>query len=83
MLSIYASSLTQRNLSKQRFTSNETIVKFDANLTNLTFCANDFEFFTMYSDSLSGDNNDAKYFDKYVGVPMFKTIGRIGKCCTL
>ena len=36
------------------------------------------------SDSLIGDNNDAKYFHKwYVPVPMFETIDGIGKCCTL
>ena len=32
----------------------------------------------MYSDSLSGDNDDAKYYDKWrVGVPMLEIIGRI------
>ena len=37
----------------------------------------------MYSDSHGGDNNDTKYFDKcYVAVPMFETVGWIGKCCT-
>ena len=38
----------------------------------------------MYWDSLSGDNDDAKYYDKWrVGVPMLEIIGRISKYCTL
>ena len=38
----------------------------------------------MYSDSLSGDNDDAKYYDKWrIGVPMLEIIGRISKYCTL
>ena len=38
----------------------------------------------MYSDSVSGGNNNAKYFDKLnVVVPMFEAIGQIGKYCTL
>ena len=46
------------------FTSNETILKFDGTLSNLIFCTNDFEFFAVYSDLVSSENNDAKYFDK-------------------
>ena len=66
------------------FTSNETILQFDGILPNLTLFTNDFAFFTVYSDSHSGDNNDPKYFEKwYVAVAMFETIGLTGKCCTL
>ena len=46
------------------FISNDTILKFDGISSNLTCWTNDFGFFTMYSDSFSGDNNYANYFDK-------------------
>ena len=51
-------------LIKSDFTSNGTMFLFDGTFSALTFSSNDFEFFTAYSDSLKGNNNVAKYFDK-------------------